>query len=65
MNPDLGEDGALTWRCGCRPARGVICDTHCQWQACSGGFHTQACIRGERVEEIGGPPTWTRGTSEG
>lgn len=38
------------FRCGCTPTRGQICTTHCQWQDCTGGTHTAACIAGNRTE---------------
>jgi hypothetical protein len=51
----------VTFRCGCDPRAGRICGSHCQMQGCeyddewSGSWapprHTDACIRGERIEE--------------
>lgn len=43
---------SYVFRCGCSPTRGIICGAHCQIQGCSrqDGQHTDACVRGERIE---------------
>ncbi len=46
---DLPDAGGYTFRCGCNPRQRIICTTHCQWQSCTRGDHTEACVRGERV----------------
>jgi hypothetical protein len=50
----------VTFLCGCDPRARRICGAHCQTQGCERSDewftsldvrHTDACIRGERVEE--------------